>query len=85
MNHLEGHGGTSGSIIEKSVRKSESSQNRVWRDGIVRLRERCATGLHPISFVIQPLGRDNNERSIVQMGRRNRHRRKSGNEFEIHG
>ena len=88
MDHLEGDGGTytSGGIMEKCVRKSESgSQNRVWRDGRVRHRERCSTGLHPVSFVIQHLRRENNEISFRQMGRRNLHRRKKCNEFDIHG
>ena len=71
MDHLEGHGGTYtyGSIIEKCVRKSESgSENSVWSGGRVRHREKCATGLglHPVSFVIQHLHRENNDRSLGQ-------------------
>ena len=40
-------------LLKTSLRKSESSsQNAVWRDGRVRHRDRCTTGLHPVSFVI---------------------------------
>ena len=56
VDHPEGHGGTYtfSSATEKPVCKPESdSQNRVRRDGTVRYRERCETGLHPVSFAIQ--------------------------------
>ena len=68
------------SIIEKHARKSESgSQNSVWRERIVRHRERWATCLHPVFFDIPHLDRANNERTT------NRHRRKSCNECELRG
>ena len=46
---------TSGSIIEKYVRKPERQRQSKQIDGTVRHRERCATGLHRVSFVIQRL------------------------------
>ena len=46
---------TSGSIIEKYVRKPESWRQSKQIDGRVSHRERCATGLHRVSFVIQHL------------------------------
>ena len=74
---------------------SQLGQSVVCRASFVRLcdlttvpyrhRERCSTGLHPGSFVILHLRRENNERSVGQLGGTNRHRRKSGNEFEIRG
>ena len=86
MDHPEGHGGTYtfSSATEKPVCKPESdSQNRVRRDGTVRYRERCETGLHPVSFAIQHIRREYNERCLGQMGGRGRHRRKGDNESEI--
>ena len=41
-----------------------------WKDGIVRHRESCATGLHPVSFVIQHIRSENNEGSFGQIGRK---------------
>ena len=86
MDHPEGHGGTYtfSSATEKPVCKPESdSQSRVRRDGTVRYRERCETGLHPVSFAIQHIRREYNERCLGQMGGRGRHRRKGDNESEI--
>lgn len=68
VDHPEGHGGayTFSSATEKNVCKPESdSQNRVRRDGTVRYRERCETGLHPVSFAIQHIRREYNEMSVT--------------------
>ena len=54
MDHLEGHGVHTHLVVllrnvcanQKAAVKTECG-----RDGTVQHRERCATGLHPVSFV----------------------------------
>ena len=75
---------TPDSVTEKALHQPGSdSQDGVWRDRQHRHCERSATGMYPLTNVIQYLRRKHNERGFGRVGEWNQRRREDGNEPEI--
>ena len=82
----EGYGSAStpDSVTEKTVHQPGSdSQDGVWRDRQHRHWERSATGMYPLTTIIQYRRRKHNERGLERMVEWNQHRREDGDEPEI--
>ena len=79
MGGTEGYGSAStpDSVTEKKAvhQPGSDSQNGVWRDRQHRHWERSATGMYPLTTVIQHIRRKHNEVCFGRMGEGNQHSR----------